>query len=199
MTSARLPGEPSRLRPRPRLRRLGAPVALAAAMVVGAAACDVTVNVGLTCSVVGPLFSQRVRSVASENVTRGGPVQLELSVGWIDGRGAGTVTDVELALPMPIDLASVDEVTFTPSGFTGSWTVAGRQVVLTFTGAVPEQTVALPKVTLRGTVAADARGGSFPWRAPSSTTWSVAYPDGTFSARCAPTDQNTVINNSYVS
>jgi len=194
MSSARPAGHT-----RPRLRRWGAPVALAAALVVGATACDVTVNVGLTCSIVGPLFSQRIRSVASESVSRGGPVQLELSVGWIAGRGTGTVTDVEVAVPMPIDLASVDAVTFAPSGFTGSWTTSGRQVVLTFTGAVPEETVELPKVTIKGTVADDARGGSFPWRAPSSTTWSVDSSNGTFWARCAPTDQNTVINNSYVS
>lgn len=193
MTTSRLPAR------RRAGRRLSSSLALVLLLAGATTACDVTVDVPLTCSIVGPLFSQRIRSaITPDNVAPGGTVQMELSVGWIQGRSQGTVTRVELTLPLPVDVATVDAVAFDGADLTGSWAVAGRHLVLTFTGAASEQTVQIPKVKLTATIAGDARLGELPWRTVAATTYWSEHVDGTFQARCVPTDPGTIINNSYV-
>ncbi len=181
------------------LCRVALPIALALTVVVTAAGCDITVKVPLTCNIVGSLFTQRIRTVTSpDDVPRGGTVHVDLTVHWIDGRSEGTVRQVELTLPLPVDLASIDDVTFVGTDLAGSWTVAGRQLVLTFTGAASELTVEVPTARITGTVAPDARTGPLPWRTVSATTYWADHPDGPFQSRCVPTDPSTLLTNTNV-
>ena len=180
-------------------RRVGVPIVSTVALVVAATGCELSVDVPLTCNIVGPLFSQRIRSsITPDNLQRGGTVRVDLNVGWIAGRSEGTVREVELTLPLPLDLARVDQVTFDAGDLAGTWSVAGRQLVVRFTGAASEKTVQIPTMHVTGTVAADARGGEFPWRTLSSTAYVADHVDGVFESRCVPTDPATVINRSWV-
>jgi hypothetical protein len=181
------------------VRRVSGPLALAVALIVSASACTMVVDVPVTCSVVGPLFSQKIRTVTSpDDVHRGAQVHVDLTVGWVPGRGAGTVTKAQYTLPLPLDLATVDAVTFVGDDLTGSWVVAGRQLVVTFTGAADQLTVEMPMAKITGTIASDARLGRMEWRTISSWTFEADQPTGHFQGRCVPTDPGTVLNNSNV-
>ncbi len=106
-----------------------------------------------------------------------------------------TISEVKIVVPIPAGV-TVNDVTFTPSSFTGqTWSVGGSGLTATFTGSVkitnggPPPVV--PDVKMKTTVAGPPR--TIEWKAPTGITAKASYFLGNFTATCTPTNPNQVL------
>ncbi|MGN6692718.1 MAG: Ig-like domain-containing protein, partial [Aquihabitans sp.] len=111
-----------------------------------------------------------------------------------------TVKKVTIKVPIPTGV-TVNDVTFTPSSFTGqTWSVSGSVLTATFTGSVVIKNggtpPVVPDVKMKTTVAGPAR--TVEWKVPTSIAADASWALGNFTATCVPKDLTQVLISTVV-
>jgi hypothetical protein len=128
-------------------------------------------------------------------VTEGGQETLVIKTGAPSIPVEVTINKLVVTIPVPAQIAGVDSVTFSGGNVTGSSTIDGSNIVLTFTGPVSSQDIQIPTVTTVDTVASGIAPATISW-----TTFTELDADTNFgTATCTPNDPNQVLNTTTVS
>jgi hypothetical protein len=170
----------------------------------GAGADSVTTNVTAKC--VTPLLTLDLTvpiTVADspDPVAPGGQVNLEIQSGLPTLPLEVTVNEVQITIPVPPQVQSIDSVTFTGGNLPSppSYTITSAGVVLTFLGPVSSSTIQVPKATVVATIKNPATG-PIQWKTFSKLVSKASSPAlGNLDATCTPTDPNLVLNSTAVS
>ena len=128
-----------------------------------AGADSVTTTVAAKCAAAGLNLDLSVPITVADDpdpVAPGGQVALEIQSGLPTLPLEVTINEVLITIPVPSQVQSIDNVTFTggnlPSPPTYSVTPAG--VVLRFVGPISSSTIQVPKATVTATIANPATG-----------------------------------------
>lgn len=193
------PTTPSR-RSIPRLAASGAGLALlagAALTQLGAQADPVSSDIPTTCAIGTGSFDVSVPVTVDDTidpVVEGGQEILVLDTGMPQLPVEATIDRLVVTMPIPSQIASVDDVSFSGGNMTGDYVVSGSNLVLTFTGPQASSTMELPTVTADQTVATGIAPTTITW-----TTFSKIDADTNYgTATCVPKDAGQVVNTTTV-
>lgn len=202
--------------PAPRSRRpwavtlaLAVPAALLATVgLAGAAhAATVTTNLTMDCtsSIVNASGSEQLTtSVAPDPPVAGRAVDLTIVPGPPVLQDTVNLNKVVITSPIPTQIApGTVSVTFAdgaaPANLTGSYSISGSNLLLTFTGAgVPSNTAVLPKVIVHGTVTAGTAGQTMALATPPTVTANASSGIFAVDATCTPAAGSPANLNSWV-
>jgi hypothetical protein len=183
---------------------IGSGVALVAP---GTASADGTTAVAATCSGLPLVGSTDATANVDatddvDPVTVGGVVNntLHVPIPEINVPVDVTIKKVVIKVPIPTGV-TVNDVTFTPSSFTGqAWGVSGSVLTATFTGSVVIKNggtpPVVPDVKMRTSVAGPAR--TVEWKVPTSIAADATWALGSFTATCEPKNLNQVLISTVV-
>ena len=174
---------------------LGSGIAL---VVPGVAGADGPTPVEATCSglpIVGTTTATANVNATDDvdPVTVGGIVNntLNVPIPAVEVPVEVTVKEVKIVVPIPSGV-TVNDVTFTPSSFTGqTWSVAGSSLI-----ANGGPTPVVPDVKMKTTVSGPPR--TIEWKAPTGITAKASYFLGNFTASCTPTNPNQTLISTVV-
>lgn len=172
-------------------------VGAAALTQFGAEADPVSSDVPARCSILGSSLDVTIPVVVDDRhdpVAEGAPQVVVLETGMSELEVEVTMNRLIVTLPIPAEIASVDEVTFAGGNMAGSWTMSGPDLVLTFTGPQPSSAMDLPTVTIDQTVATGVAPTTITWTTFSKIDAETNY--GT--ANCVPNDPGQVVNTTQV-
>ena len=104
-----------------------------------------------------------------------------------------TINKLVVTTPVPAQINSIDDVTFSGGNMKSSYSVSGSNIIVTFTGPVDSKSIQVPTVTAKLTVRSDA-AGTIDWK-----PFSEVDADTNFGlAKCKPNDPNQAVNTTTV-
>lgn len=174
--------------------------------VAAAATATVTVTMNCTSSIANGSGSETLTSsLVPDPPVAGSPVDLTIVPGAPVLPATVNINNIVITTPIPAQIAPASvTATFvngsSPANLTGSYSVQGTNVLLTFTGAgVPSNTAVLPNVIVHGTVTAGTAGQTLTLATPPKVT-SNAKAGGliTIDATCVPDAASPTTLNSWV-
>lgn len=164
-------------------RRLAALVAVALAVTglalvraqVRADADTVQTNQAMNCPIIGALDVPVTATDTPELAVEGGPLELAVIASAPVPPGISvTIETLTLHVPLPSQVASVDDVTFTGGNMAGSFQAAPGGVDVVLTGPVGTDVIDVPTAHLHVTIAAGTAGQTISWPGPSGISTVVS-------------------------
>jgi hypothetical protein len=186
---------------------VGAALTATIGLAPGAQAATVTTNLTMDCtsSIVNASGSEQLTtSITPDPPVAGQAVDITIIPGPPVLQDTVNLNKVVITSPIPTQIApGTVTVTFadasTPANLTGSYTISGSNLLLTFTGAgVPSNTAVLPKVIVHGTVTAGTAGQTMALQTPPTVTANASSGIFTLDATCAPAAGSPANLNSWV-
>ena len=149
-------------------------------------------NIGLTQTITAPV----TLTTTPDHATEGGQIKLVLSNGAPSTPLVVTINSIVVTVPIAPQIASVDSVTFSGGNITGTSSVSGSNLVLTFTapaGGIGSDVVQVPAATILSTVKPGTAGQTIDWQGFSGLVSNASLSGTAIIATCTPTSPGLVI------